>query len=100
MLLLFRADSVTWNPHKSLGVPQQCSAFLTKHEGLLLRCNSTKASYLFQQDKVNYDVSYDTGDKSIQCGRLNDVLKLWLIWKKKVSKSGCLLLEVLMVLFN
>ena len=79
-----RADSVTWNPHKSLGVPLQCSAFLTKHEGLLASCNSTKATYLFQQDKVSYDVSYDTGDKSIQCGRLNDVFKLWLMWKKKV----------------
>ena len=79
-----RADSVTWNPHKSLGVPLQCSAFLTTHEGLLASCNSTKASYLFQQDKVSYDVSYDTGDKSIQCGRLNDVFKLWLMWKKKV----------------
>ena len=48
-------------------------------------CNSTKASYLFQRDKQNYDVSFDTGDKSIQCGRLNDVLKLWIMWKAKVS---------------
>jgi glutamate/tyrosine decarboxylase-like PLP-dependent enzyme len=80
-----RADSVTWNPHKSLGVPLQCSSFLTKHGGLLASCNSTKATYLFQQDKVGYDVSYDTGDKSIQCGRLNDVFKLWLMWKKKVK---------------
>ena len=84
-----RADSVTWNPHKSLGVPLQCSAFLTKHEGLLQGCNSTKADYLFQQDKVSYDVSYDTGDKSIQCGRLNDVFKLWLMWKKKVCARSC-----------
>ena len=83
-----RADSVTWNPHKSLGVPLQCSAFLTRHHDLLLKSNSTKANYLFQQDKVNYDVSYDTGDKSIQCGRLNDVLKLWLMWKKKVQSRS------------
>ena len=87
LLVIGRADSVTWNPHKSLGVPLQCSAFLTKHEGLLASCNSTKASYLFQQDKVGYDVSYDTGDKSIQCGRLNDAFKLWLMWKKKVPSD-------------
>ena len=42
------------------------------------------ATYLFQQDKKSYDVSYDTGDKSIQCGRLNDSFKLWFMWKAKV----------------
>ena len=25
-----RADSMTWNPHKMMGVPLQCSAFLLK----------------------------------------------------------------------
>ena len=33
---------------------------------------------------MNYDISYDTGDKSIQCGRVNDALKFWLMWKAKV----------------
>ena len=56
-------------------------------QGILSACNSTKARYLFQQDKQNYDVSYDTGDKSIQCGRLNDVLKFWLMWKAKVNHT-------------
>lgn len=42
--------------------------FLVKENGLLHKCNSASASYLFQQDKF-YDISYDTGDKSIQCGR-------------------------------
>lgn len=41
------------------------------------------ASYLFQQDKF-YDVSYDIGDKTIQCGRHVDVFKVWLMWKAKV----------------
>lgn len=35
------------------------------------------------QDKL-YDVQYDTGDKVIQCGRHNDVFKLWLQWRAKV----------------
>ena len=39
-----------------------------------------KATYLFQADK-HYDVAYDTGDKAIQCGRHNDVFKLWLMWR-------------------
>nr|CAH0113551.1 unnamed protein product [Daphnia galeata] len=75
-------DSVAWNLHKMLGAPLQCSAFLTKHEDILHRCNSASATYLFQTDKF-YDVSYDTGDKSVQCGRKIDAFKLWLMWKAR-----------------
>uniref|UniRef100_A0A8C7X6F0 Glutamate decarboxylase like 1 n=1 Tax=Oryzias sinensis TaxID=183150 RepID=A0A8C7X6F0_9TELE len=49
-------------------------------QSLLQRCHSAKASYLFQQDKF-YDVSYDTGDKSVQCSRKPDAFKFWLMWK-------------------
>lgn len=47
-------------------------------------CNQMHASYLFQQDK-HYDLSYDTGDKALQCGRHVDVFKLWLMWRAKVG---------------
>ncbi|XP_057377339.1 cysteine sulfinic acid decarboxylase-like [Daphnia carinata] len=79
-----RADSVTWNPHKLLGVPQQCSTFLTRHLNLLLEANSASASYLFQKDKF-YDPKWDVGDKYLQCGRRADVLKFWLMWQAKGS---------------
>ncbi|NXT29562.1 CSAD decarboxylase, partial [Syrrhaptes paradoxus] len=103
-----RADSVAWNPHKMLTVGLQCSAFLLRDtsvrppsppwlcptpagrggdrrvpppcQGLLQRCHGAGATYLFQADKF-YDVSYDTGDKTPQCGRRVDCLKLWLLWK-------------------
>nr|WDE40210.1 glutamate decarboxylase-like protein [Schizocardium californicum] len=77
-----RANSVTWNPHKLMGVHLQCSALLLREDGILESCNAMQAGYLFQQDK-NYDVSYDTGDKAIQCGRHVDVFKLWLMWRGK-----------------
>ncbi|XP_077048846.1 cysteine sulfinic acid decarboxylase isoform X4 [Agelaius phoeniceus] len=78
---IHRADSVTWNPHKLLMVGLQCSAFLLHDSsGLLQRCHGVGASYLFQRDKF-YDVSLDTGDKSPQCGRRADSLKLWILWK-------------------
>ncbi|KAM9677254.1 glutamate decarboxylase 1-like [Dama dama] len=77
-----RADSVTWNPHKLMGVPLQCSAFLTREKGLLGACNQMQAEYLFQPDKF-YNSNFDTGDKTIQCGRHVDVFKLWLMWKAK-----------------
>ncbi|XP_075443133.1 acidic amino acid decarboxylase GADL1 isoform X3 [Ascaphus truei] len=49
-------------------------------DGLLERCHSAEATYLFQQDKF-YDVRYDTGDKSIQCSRRADAFKFWMMWK-------------------
>ncbi|CAB1326238.1 unnamed protein product [Coregonus sp. 'balchen'] len=81
-----RAWSVTWNPHKMMGAPLQCSAILVKKRGLLQACNQLCAEYLFQTDK-HYDTSYDTGDKTIQCGRHVDVFKLWLMWKAKGSEG-------------
>ncbi|VDM24706.1 unnamed protein product [Toxocara canis] len=77
-----RAQSVTWNPHKLMGALLQCSACFIKQDGLLFQTNQMSADYLFQQDKP-YDVSYDTGDKAMQCGRHNDIFKLWLMWRSK-----------------
>uniref|UniRef100_A0A8C4ZHE7 Glutamate decarboxylase 1a n=1 Tax=Gadus morhua TaxID=8049 RepID=A0A8C4ZHE7_GADMO len=77
-----RANSVTWNPHKMMGVPLQCSAILVREKGVLAGCNSMCAGYLFQPDK-QYDVTYDTGDMAIQCGRHVDIFKFWLMWKAK-----------------
>jgi glutamate/tyrosine decarboxylase-like PLP-dependent enzyme len=51
-----------------LGAPFQCSFFLVKGKNALHEANCAGAKYLFQQDKF-YDVSWDTGDKSVQCGR-------------------------------
>lgn len=74
-----RADSVAWNPHKMLGVTQQCSALLTRHPGLLTDTFASGAEYIFQRDK-NFG-AYDTGDKTFLCGRRADAVKLWLTWK-------------------
>jgi glutamate/tyrosine decarboxylase-like PLP-dependent enzyme len=74
-------DSYAWDFHKVFNVPKCCSVFVTKHVGLLDSCNSTNAEYLFMKDKVVYDARLDSGDKSIQCGRHNDIMKLWMYWK-------------------
>lgn len=44
-----------------------------------------QAEYLFQNDKY-YDASYDSGDKSVQCGRRVDSLKLYLYLVSKGDK--------------
>lgn len=80
------SNSVAWNPHKMLGAPFQCSVFLVKGKNALHEANCAGARYLFQQDK-HYDVSWDTGDKSLQCGRKVDAAKFWLMWKARGTKG-------------
>ncbi|CAF1085326.1 unnamed protein product [Adineta steineri] len=81
-----KADSFTWNPHKLMSVHLQCSAILLKHSNVLMRANQMLAPYLFQPDK-HYGTSLDTGDKTIQCGRHIDILKLWLVWKARGNQG-------------
>ncbi|XP_015110026.1 cysteine sulfinic acid decarboxylase [Diachasma alloeum] len=81
-----KSNSISWNPHKMLGTPFQCSIFLVNARNLLHEANCAGATYLFQQDKF-YDVSWDTGDKSVQCGRKVDAVKLWLMWRARGTKG-------------
>ncbi|KAG7309279.1 hypothetical protein JYU34_005219 [Plutella xylostella] len=76
-----RANSISWNPHKMAGAVLQCSLFLVRRPALH-EANCAAATYLFQQDKF-YTVRYDTGDKSVQCGRKTDAFKLWVMWKAR-----------------
>ena len=81
-----RADSVAFNAHKILNVALPCALFLTPHVGALKDANATAAPYLFQGDKPFAD--RDIGDKSLQCGRKGDALKLWFALKfRNLSKT-------------
>lgn len=74
-----RSDSFVWNLHKMMGMTQQCTALLVRRPEQLAPCFAGKADYLFQPDKLYAD--YDSGDRTFQCARRVDVLKLWLAWK-------------------
>lgn len=74
-----RADSLVWNLHKMMGATQQCTALLVARPEELAPCFATGADYLFQADKNN--AALDAGDRTFQCGRRVDVLKLWLAWQ-------------------
>jgi glutamate/tyrosine decarboxylase-like PLP-dependent enzyme len=79
------ANSLTWNPHKMLRVPLQCSLLLVRDKKIAEECNmidANESDYLFQSDKY-YDKSLDTGKKYVLCGRKVDVLKLWVAWKTR-----------------
>tara|TARA_B110000444_G_scaffold126707_1_gene119211 strand:- start:29392 stop:30825 length:1434 start_codon:yes stop_codon:yes gene_type:complete len=74
------ADSVCWDAHKMMGLPLICSAFLVKDSELLARvcAHGNVAHYLFHEESRNIDA----GRYSLQCGRRNDALKLWLAWRE------------------
>lgn len=69
-----RADSITWNPDELMGTQSQCSTFHVRHENLLSECNGMSSS------EGN---TRQTDDWSIQCGRHNDIFKLWLQWRSR-----------------
>ena len=61
-----KVDSITWDLHKGLLVPLQASFFFTKHDNTMKPSNSANADYLFHRERLSYDSSLDTGDKSLQ----------------------------------
>jgi len=77
------ADSFNVNAHKMLGTPLTCSILIVKEKVDLNRSFSTDADYLYQTDGDDFNL----GKTSLQCGRKNDALKLWTLWKS-VGTSG------------
>ncbi len=80
---LEKTDSFSFNAHKMLGTPLSCSILITQDRKHLHDSLSNDASYLYQTDSDDYNL----GKTSIQCGRRNDALKLWSLWKS-VGTSG------------
>ena len=74
------ADSVCWDAHKMMGLPLICSAFLVKQADVLAKvcAHGNVAHYLFHESSKDNDL----GRYSLQCGRRNDALKLWLAWRE------------------
>ena len=74
------ADSVCWDAHKMMGMPLICSVFLTKSKDILraVCAHGDAAHYLFHEDTKDIDL----GRYSLQCGRRNDSLKLWIAWRE------------------
>ncbi len=77
------ADSFTLNAHKMLSTPLACSIIVTKHKKCLYESFSNEASYLYQ----TADDEYNPGKISMQCGRRNDTLKFWTLWKSIGTKG-------------
>lgn len=74
-----KADSITANPHKLLGVPTTCSFLLLPDERVFQTSNSLAAPYLFHNNEAD-DTFYDLADGTMGCGRRPDALKLYMGW--------------------
>ncbi|MCB0736222.1 MAG: glutamate decarboxylase [Bacteroidetes bacterium] len=76
---IHKSDSFSWNAHKLMNVPLIASIFLVKDPVVLHNAlSSSETEYIFHE---NENESCDLGVKSLQCGKRNDALKLWLAWK-------------------
>jgi len=78
-----RSDSFSYNAHKMLGTPLTCSIILVKNKKQLHDSFSNEADYLYQTDGDDFNL----GKTSFQCGRRNDALKFWTLWKS-VGTNG------------
>lgn len=79
------ADSVAWDAHKLMNVPLTAAVILTREQGLLKEvCSGGGSDYLFHADE---NAAYNLGERSIQCGRRADALKVWMSWKAIGNKG-------------
>lgn len=72
-----RSDSFSYNAHKMLGTPLTCSIILVNDKKQMHDSFSNEADYLYQTDGDDFNL----GKTSFQCGRRNDALKFWTLWK-------------------
>lgn len=78
-----RSNSFSYNAHKMLGTPLTCSILLVNDKKDLHNSFSNDASYLYQTDGDDFNL----GKTSFQCGRRNDALKFWTLWKSIGTKG-------------
>jgi sulfinoalanine decarboxylase/sulfinoalanine decarboxylase/aspartate 1-decarboxylase len=78
-----RSNSFSYNAHKMLGTPLTCSIILVNDKKQLYDSFSNDADYLYQTDGDDFNL----GKTSFQCGRRNDALKFWTLWKSVGTKG-------------
>lgn len=63
-----------------MNLPLVCSAFMVRDKAILGNvCSFTRtAHYLLHEESAELDL----GNMSLQCGRRNDALKLWMTWRE------------------
>ena len=72
-----QTDSFCFNAHKTLGAPLSTSILVVKDKQDLYNSFHNNASYLYQ----THNNEFNLGQTSFECGRRNNALKLWTMWK-------------------
>lgn len=78
-----KSDSFSFNAHKMLNTPLSCSIIVTQNKEDLVHSFACDANYLYQTGTDDFNL----GKTSLQCGRRNDALKFWSLWKS-VGRKG------------
>jgi L-2,4-diaminobutyrate decarboxylase len=71
-----RADSVAWDPHKMMFMPISAGAVLVRDRRQLDAAFQQSAPYLFHP-RPGEARSHDIGQRTLQCSKRFDALKLW-----------------------
>lgn len=72
-----QSDSFCFNAHKTLGAPLSTSILVVKNKNDLFQSFNYDANYLYQ----THNDEYNLGQTSFECGRRNNALKFWTMWK-------------------
>ena len=72
-----QTDSFCFNAHKTLGAPLSTSILIVKDKHDLYNSFNNDATYLYQ----THDKDFNLGQTSFECGRRNNALKFWTMWK-------------------
>ena len=78
-----KTDSFCFNAHKTLGTPLSTSVLVVNNKEYLYNSFSNEATYLYQ----THNEEYNLGQTSFECGRRNNALKLWTMWKAIGTKG-------------
>ncbi len=70
-------DSFCFNAHKTLGAPLSTSILVVKEKQYLYDSFNNGADYLYQ----THNEEFNLGQTSFECGRRNNALKFWTMWK-------------------
>lgn len=87
-----RADSVSWDPHKLMFMPISAGAVFVRDRRHLDAAFQQKAPYLFHL-RPGEERSGDTGQRTLQCSRRFDALKLWICLRHYGARYFAQLIE-------
>lgn len=75
-----RANSVAWDPHKTMLLPLAAGMLLVRDEHSLATAFAQQAPYLFTA--ADDARAWDMGPRSFQCSRRSDVVKVWVVFQR------------------